>query len=579
MDQHFFDPLKTKRQLIVPLILIAATFFVARYLHSGTFGFYEDDYTLVVPAMSSTLSEVWEFVSEVLFQSGGQGRPLQHSLIIILAHVTGKLGGLGPSYVLGYLIVTANCILFYFLLRMVVDHNVALIGALAYVLYSADTTQAFIYHALGLQQSLTFFLLASMAYLSGKKLISYVLILGSLLSYETTYLVFLAVPLLRGAWNKNKARELFLHTFVVLAIFSSVVFFRYTAEEGRISALGFPEILLNPLMHMIQGPLVSFGAFFYRPIQVLQNLTLEHIIVVIISFAVFSYIFVRMRFEVGDDFARFVERLRYMQRPTFIARVRVILDYKSWPNHLRESARFIIVGVMMLILAYPLTFTIRAYAISGRDTRVHFGAILGASILWMGIWYGILFFSAAYRWRRVPLLILAGMYALLLGFGITLQSDYQRSWKLQQKFWSSLVAYVPDLEDGTVILVDPAGLEDTKYLDANTWNLPVILQHIYVFPEGWEDVPRAHRLLEDWRERSLWNSREIKAIDFKWEYVVAPWGNVILLETEDGRVVNRVETITIDGVEYAIKPFDVGLPADYTEGFIYKDLILSDSKK
>jgi hypothetical protein len=171
------------------------------------------------------------------------------------------------------------------------------------------------------------------------------------------------------------------------------------------------------------------------------------------------------------------------------------------------------------------------------------------------------------------------MYALLLGFGITLQSDYQRSWKLQRKFWSSLVAYVPDLEDGTVILVDPAGLEDTKYLDANTWNLPVILQHIYVFPEGWEDVPRAHRLLEDWRERSLWNSREIKAIDFKWEYVVAPWGNVILLETEDGRVVNRVETITIDGVEYAIKPFDVGLPADYTEGFIYKDLILSNSKK
>ena len=563
----------------MPLILIAAIFFVARYLHSGAFGFYEDDYTLVVPAMSSTLSEVWELVREVLFQSGGQGRPLQHSLIIILAAVTGKLGGLGPSYVLGYLIVTLNCILFYFLLRKITNHNIALIGALAYVLYSADTTQAFIYHALGLQQSLTFFLLASLAYLSGKKVVSYVLILGSLLSYETTYLVFLAVPLLRGAWTKSKARELLLHTIVVMAIFSSIVFFRYTTEEGRISALGFPEIFLNPLMHMIQGPLVSFGAFFYRPFQVFQSLTLEHVLVVIISFVVFSYLFVRMRFEAGDDFARFLERVRYTPSPTFIARVRVFLDYKSWPVHLRESVRFIVVGVMMLILAYPLTFTIRAYAISGRDTRVHFGAILGASILWMGIWYGILYFSESYRWRRVPLLILAGMYALLLGFGITLQSDYQRSWMLQQKFWSSLVAFAPDLEDGTVILVDPAGLEDTKYLDANTWNLPVILQHVYVFPEGWENTPRVHRLLEDWRERSLWNSREIKAIDFKWEYVVAPWENVILLETEDGRVVNRVETITIDGVEYAIKPFDVGFPAIYTDGFIYKDLIPSDSKK
>ena len=47
----------------------------------------------------------------------------------------------------------------------------------------------------------------------------------------------------------------------------------------------------------------------------------------------------------------------------------------------------------MLILAYPLTFTVRAYAISGRDTRVHLGAVLGAALLWASIWYAALVLS------------------------------------------------------------------------------------------------------------------------------------------------------------------------------------------
>ena len=204
---------------------------------------------------------------------------------------------------------------------------------------------------------------------------------------------------------------------------------------------------------------------------------------------------------------------------------------------------------------------------------------MGAAVLIGAVLLLIFWIADIYKFRIWIALIIGLWTGLMVGFGIILQREFGVAWDNQQEFWTSMEAFIPDLEEDSIVLVDPAGLVETRHIDSNTWQLPAMLEVIYRFPDTWSQFPRVHRLLEDWRERSLWNSREIKAIDFKWEYVVAPWGNVILLETEDGRVVNRVETITIDGVEYAIKPFDGGLPAGYTEGFIYKDLILSEYKK
>ena len=93
--------------------------------------------------------------------------------------------------------------------------------------------------------------------------------------------------------------------------------------------------------------------------------------------------------------------------------------------------------------------------------------------------------------------------------------------------------------EGTVILVDPAGLIDTRHSDANTWNLPLVLQYIYEFPSDWDPAPKVHRLLPDWRARSLHNQLEIKAVDYKWDYLVVPWDKAILVETSNRRVVGR----------------------------------------
>ena len=129
-------------------------------------------------------------------------------------------------------------------------------------------------------------------------------------------------------------------------------------------------------------------------------------------------------------------------------------------------------GLVLLILTYPLTFTTRPTAISGRETRVHLAAVVGAAMVAGGVAAGGL------RWARrrfpawVGAAVLAATLALLLGYGFQVQQDYVRAWELQRSFWRDLVPQIQDAGEGVVVMVDPAGLADTLQIGANTWNLP-----------------------------------------------------------------------------------------------------------
>jgi hypothetical protein len=82
-------------------------------------------------------------------------------------------------------------------------------------------------------------------------------------------------------------------------------------------------------------------------------------------------------------------------------------------------------------------------------------------------------------------------------------------------------------------------------------------------------------LLPDWEERVLHNSHEIKAVDYKWEYVIVPWNDTVILETSEGRVISRLEEIRIDGDIYMLKEIKTDPSAQYPEGILYRYLIRS----
>jgi hypothetical protein len=542
-------------------ILIA----VARYWHSAQMGFYEDDYTLVTRAMAATWPEVREFISSLLLGFGGQGRPLQHSLIYLLSWMAGRLGGLPQAYGLGWAILTLNAALAFGLLRRLFPTAAALAGGLAFALFGADTTQAFLYHSFGLQQSLTYLLLALHLYLADRRVLSYILILGSLLSYETAYPVFLAAPLLAAPRGKPLTREIARHAAVLGAMFVAVLALRLASGESRVAGLGFPDLLTVPLLHMLEGPVVSLGTYLYRPLQVIQALDGEMAAVLLASF-------------VGLAAALWLARPERGVTPSDVRAALRDRSTASLSESTRRLLRLAAAGLSMVVLAYPLTFTIRAYAISGRDTRVHFAAVVGAAILWAclaELAYGL---ARTTMRRRLVSGILAAGLAGLVGFGFVVQHSYMRAWELQRTLWTDVVRLCPDLGDGTVILVEPSGLEDPRFIYANHWNLPRVLEQILVFPAEWQSPPRLFRLAPGW-EANLVTAHGRFQLDGS--TVVAPPSlyqevdsrQVIFLETVGGALRRVGGEMVVNGIGYPIRDMPQAVQPGFAPGILFPDLI------
>jgi hypothetical protein len=553
------------RSFVPPFLLLATVVGVARYWHLGQFGFYEDDYTLVTRGMASNWAEAWAFSRDLVLGFGGQGRPFHQALLYLLSYLAGRLGGIPGAYWMGYIIVAGNSMLAYTVLRRLGHGRFALVGALGYALFPADTTPVFITASFGFQQSLTWFWLAMHAYLSDRRVLAYLLILGSLLSYETVFPVFLAAPLLKGDWDRRLIRRAVAHAGILAALFGVVLALRAFVGETRVAGLSFPEIVTTPLLHMLEGPVVSVGTFLYRPIQAVLAADREIAVVLIVATVLFGILLYRIRPVSSVSPASLWTGLR---RPRF----------RAWSPETRGMARLALTGLLMLILAYPLTFTIRAYAISGRDTRVHFAAVLGASILWGAFAWLLVAVGEAVRKRWVAAGLLAVVLGGLAGFGFVIQRDYARSWELQRSFWTQVVALCPDLDEGTVILVAPEAFTDTRQIAANHWNLPRVLDQIYSFPLDWDDPPRLYRLLPGWEEhivagdgRLLLDAQTVLAPPSLYGEVESP--RVIYLAAAGGRLVRETGSLQLGGTDLPVKSPPATAPPAPETGPLYRYLI------
>jgi hypothetical protein len=232
----------------------------------------------------------------------------------------------------------------------------------------------------------------------------------------------------------------------------------------------------------------------------------------------------------------------------------------------------------MLVFAYPFTFTVNALAVNGRNTRVHFGAILGASILCACTSWLILKVAASYGRRWIGVLLLAGYFAFFIGYGFLVQNEYVLAWRYQQEFWSELLPLIPDAEEGTVILVDPSGLKDTLQIGANFWNLPRMLDQIYAFPDSWDEPPRVFRLVPNWREHIVRKEGIFQLKDFTTHAPPSHYKNIesstcILIEKIIGRWMRRTEPLVFNGVEFPLKILGTTTPPSFPRGLLFEYLI------
>ncbi|MFH0985334.1 MAG: hypothetical protein V1882_07335 [Candidatus Omnitrophota bacterium] len=523
---------------------------------------YEDDLYKITPALGISGFDLWKLI----LGSGWEGRPLQDSLIYLISFFGIRLGGLHLVYVLGYLIVTANAFLFFTFLKRLSNENIfALTGALAFCLFPADTTHAFLTHSLGLQPSLAFLLGAFLCYLSGEKMASYGVILGSLFCYETMIPVFLVAPLLTKNWDPKKVRELGRHAFILGSMLvCAFVIRRFFAGEGRCVQLSFLEGLLLSTEHMLKGPVVCLLMFLYRSTEIIFTFHANMIMPVSLCFAGFAWLLFQQNRE-----------------PAGAGNKKGAI---SSPERCLSLGRLAWIGVAMLVLAYPITFTTNVTDIaSGRESRVHAAAVVGASILCACFCSRFFLIANAYRRKGIAALSLAVFFASLVGFGLTVQKDYATSWQYQRAFWTDVIALCPDMTEGTIILVESHPLKNPQQIRAHfVCVYPSLLESIYQFPNNWENVPRVYALKLRWQEKVV--SGEDSFLLSKMVLFWQPFPgqrsdgmihstSAILLGSRNGRLTRRTEPLIINGHEFRLKEKPVMTSPPFPKGPLYRYLI------
>ncbi len=560
--------IKNKRlETVLSLIFLAVLYWIVRYWYSRHFGLYEDDLTIIPKAFQVNFSHLIQQIVTDIINNGGQGRPLHHSFIYLFAWLGWQIGGLWGPYWIGYAITVVNISLFYLLLKRVSNASMAILGGLAYILFASNTTQAYLTMSLGYEPSVTFLLLAFHSYLSHRRLLAYFLAFLILFGYETPFLVFLAAPLLSLDWNKRLIRELGFHVLAMALMIVLVYSLRIaTIGAGGVLDLTIGQMITTALLHMGQGPLVDLGTYLYRPLQVIQSRSLGLGIVLLLAAGALLWVLTRIkmpaRVGIGDLWRALRDRA---------AR-------RALPREVTTTIQLLLIGLVMLLMAYPLTFTVRAYAISGRDTRVHAAAAEGAAIVIASIILLLIYMTSGKWGRRIVNLLVSVELALMTAYGFVIQRDYNLAWQYQREFWTELVPLIPDAGSGTLILVDPAALQDTRQIGANYWNLPRVLNQIYTFPDDFQQIPTVHRLEKGWQNSLFAPDGRIQINGVTVYSVPGYYGEydpnqVILIQAEGGHLVRRT-SLSIEGKSHSLKPVADPILPSLPHGFLYNLLIV-----
>ena len=517
---------------ILALALSAVLVWLAQFHHFLDFGLYEDDYWFISEAMGKDFSYIANRF-HTAFTTLPQGRPFGFFLPDLLSFIGDKLGGLPAIYLLGFAVVSLNTFLCYRLLRSRTPVAPAAIGAAVFCLFPADTTKILLTHDFQLQPSLTFTLIAALVYVSGWRPLAYVISAGALLSYESGFLAFFGLPLFAWRWDRRTPREFIQHALILIGVVAVVVALRFLVGERRAtgSAGNLAEILPPLLGSLALGPARSLGGMVYGPFKAIPTWDLETVITVLIALVGFGILLWRTRASARAE-------------------------------RTRDAIELTLAGVVMLVLAYGLAFThFPPNALVGRGTSVHLGATLGMAVIAAGLtWLAL---SLRPQFARLAIAVGAAYLALAVGYYVTIERDFMRSWQLQRTFWQQVAACCSDLRDRTVLIYELNPSDEPTFIFANSWADPLILSETFAFPTSWQNPPRLFSLTE-WRDRV-----EVEGDHLRWWVPGASWDehwepfpqdNVILLRRDASGALQRV----IGSVDVADRTLNLKAPEQPT---------------
>ena len=542
---------------IVSLLVIG--FWLIYYFQSKQFGLYEDDLTIIPTVVSYSFPELLSHIWTAISQLYGHTRPFHVSFIYLFSWLGWRLGGVWGMYWIGYILGVLNLIFFYTLVRRASDRRVALLSALAYCLFSTDTTRIYLTHSLGLQPFILLLLLASHAYLSGKRWLAYILAFIILFGYETPFLVFLGIPLLSAKWDRKLLKEILIHTAIIGGMLLMVFCIRLLLGEGRVSELSTIDIIKLPIYQVTKGILANIKTLYYRPSQVITQMTPNVLISIIVStFALLLLLFGFKTINHGPQFTKKIQGFRLLDSSVI--------------------KRFL-AGMVMLGASYPITFILNATLLDGRDSRVHASAIVGASLIVGSLIEWMISVSQSKLIRFIIIPGIAIYLSLFVGFSFVVQNEYRLAWTYQKQFWTELLPLIQDARVNEIILIGATDLPETTQIGANTWNVPRLLDQIYKMPPNLEAPPRVYRLLPGWEQSILTPDGKV---DLQITNVAAPpslYGTkdperIIFIEWDpaSNHLIRRTDPLIIKGFTINILPVRAPWLTGLPKGILYQIL-------
>ncbi len=554
-------------------IILGILVFIAHYWNFRQFGLYEDDY-IVSDGMSFTWAQIRaNFIASIVSFE----RPVGFFTITFIPYLSAKAGGLGLLHLIGFLIVWLNAALVFLLIRNRFSQTNALLGAIIFVLFPGDTTKGLLIHALHLQQSLAYLLLACICYVKNKKTLSYALVILSLLTYESAILPFFAVPLLAYKWDKAIIKKIVIHLVVMMVILAVYTAIRLYVGDGRmVTMAGSPtDTAVRILSSMILGPAVSGLTFVIRPVTALRDffstgLSGYGYYGMTIILLVLAWSLLRLK-SVSKPIA-YTAQNAVLKMSSSIATLKI--DFSIMSEEIVKTSKLALIGLIVVIISYALAFThFPPIAITGRATSVHLASTIGWSFLGSGLLGLALQFGEMHGKRNATAIIIAIYFSLLALFHLKVQDDYVKSWKMQREFWREVVKLSPDMTEKTIIFFDKKGLIETSYIQTFSWAVPVTLEQIYSFPIQWERPPRVF-------PRPAESEVSVGDSTIRWQVPTARWWsysdvqekeNIIFLQYENNSWVRKNE-MTFSGSTFQVKKIKAGGKyLNFEEGRLYRD--------
>ncbi|WP_155306409.1 hypothetical protein [Desulfosarcina widdelii] len=494
------------------------------------FGLYIDDYYRITKILISIREGVVEILTTI-FSSPVNVRPLHGAFIYALSYAGFSFGGLGGIYIIGFVILSINAILCFVLINTLAKNELtSLIGSLAFVLYPASTTKIWITAALGIQPAITLVLLAFVFYLKEMQWLSYLFVVISLFCYETVYWVFFAAPLFFYPWNRSIQNKVLKHGIIMACIFAAFFIFKIVGSDPRLQDSSVSNLLLKSIEHLVEGPFYNLRGqlFFLVKTATIIN-TSDIIFLIIVSMAITLVISIVGSRKENDN-----RDLHLIRNGTLVASGNPLFKGNM------GNYKLTLIGMVMLILAYPLTLNGSVQTVYGMESRFHLSASIGTAFIYAGVCARILSFFDNLKKGTIGRFLLSIMASLLLLNGIQIQKDYRDAYCVQRRFWQDFLNSYHNFREDTLIFFETQAVKRFRSIPTFDWSSAYILENIYTFPENWERKPRVYVVNKPGLSKILNTMDEITLSDLdKMQFI-----NVVI-SSDFGRIIDKKNSFIV----------------------------------